>query len=203
MADLAMDARPAVAPGRNLAIAVSVVAHALAALALFWKLGATPTYQELPAMNVQLAPRPTSRPPAERSVRTTRPHLARVLPNSAPSNVPPVLASPADEPPAPQAAPQPPDSVRSVLRRAAGCEPAALVGLSPAERDACLDRLAKGRGGPSGLNLDRRGDYAAAKNPAPYLTRKPRNGCKATGAGDTAPSGDQGFKAGVGCAWSF
>jgi hypothetical protein len=203
MTDLAMDLRPRAAPARSLAIAVSVVAHALAALALFWRLGAAPTYQELPAMNVQLAPLPTSRPPPERSTRTTRPHPARVPPNSVPSNVPPVLVSPAEEPPAPQAAPQPSDSMRNVLRRAAGCEPAALVGLSPAERDACLDRLAKGRGGPSGLNLDRRGDYAAAKNPTPYLTRKPKNGCKATGAGDVAPSGDQGFKAGVGCAWSF
>lgn len=201
MADLAMDARPAAAPGRNLAIALSIAAHVVVFLALFWKFGAAPTYAELPAMNVQLAPLPTSRPKPERA---TRRHLARVVPNSASSNAPPALVSPAAEPPAPQAASQPPpDSMRNVLRRAAGCDPAALVGLSPAERDACLDRLAKGRGGPSGLNLDRRGDYAAAKNPAPYLTRKPRNGCKATGAGDAAPSGDQGLKAGVGCAWSF
>ncbi len=203
MTDFAMDSRPRAAPGRNLAIAVSIAAHVLAFLALFWKFGAAPTYAELPAMNVQLAPPPASRPSPEPSTRTTKPHLARTLPNAAPPNLPPAPVNPAPEAAAPEVAQQPPDGVRNVLRRAAGCDPAALVGLSAAEREACLDRLAKGRGGPSGLNLDRRGDYAAAKNPAPYLTRKPRNGCKATAAGDVAPSGDQGAKAGIGCAWSF
>ena len=78
-----------------------------------------------------------------------------------------------------------------------------LLALSPAERQVCLDRLAKApSGGPIALNLDRHGD-AAGKDQEPYLARKPRNGCKIGAGGDTTPSGVQGVAAGVGCALSF
>ena len=205
MADLAMDARPGAAPGRNLAIAVSVVAHVLVFLALFWKFGAAPTYAELPAMNVQLAPWPKTRP-QPKPVRTQR-APAKASPER--SALPPVLARPAISPQEPSPVPQSPPSdgeaagVRKALRGLGGCSHADLLVLSPSERQACLDRLAKAPGGGArALNLDRRG-YAAGKAQEPYLQRKPKDGCKARAAGDTAPMGNQGAAGGVGCAWSF
>ena len=205
MADLAMDARPAAAPGRNLAVAVSVVAHVLVLLALFWKFGAAPTYAELPAMNVQLAPWPQTRPPPK-PVKTHR-GPAKVTPER--SLLPPVLARPAISAQEPSPVPQTPPSegeaagVRKALRGLGGCAHVDLLALSPAERQTCLDRLAKApRGGELRLDLDRRG-YAAAKTQEPYLQRKPKNGCKIGAGGDTTPSGVQGVAGGIGCALSF
>ena len=202
-----MDTRPGGAPARSLAIAVSVVAHVLAALALFWKFGAAPAYHELPAMNVQLAPWPQ---PARRAPPRPMPATARRGPAKAspePSALPPVLARPAvtaqefgavAQTPPGQAA-----GVRRALRGLGGCSHADLLALSPAERQVCLDRLAKApSGGPIALNLDRHGD-AAGKDQEPYLARKPRNGCKIGAGGDTTPSGVQGVAAGVACALSF
>lgn len=205
MADLAMDSRPGAALGRNLAIAVSVAAHVLIFLALFWKFGAAPTYAELPAMNVQLAPWPRTRPPPK-PIRTQR-APAKASPER--SVLPPVLARPAIGPqepsPVPQAEPQEGEAagVRKALRGLGGCSHADLLALSPSERQTCLDRLAKAPGGGAmALNLDRRG-YAAGKAQEPYLQRKPRNGCKVGAGGDTTPSGLQGVAGGVGCALSF
>lgn len=200
MADLAMDSRPVTVPARNLAIAVSVVAHVLVLLALFWKFGSAPTYAELPAMNVQLAPRPKTRPPPRPPTKATTRPPAHVSPRL--EAAPPGLSRPVLEPPAPETAPPAP-AVRDVLRKAIGCDPAMLARLSAAEREACLDRLAKApAGGAMALNLDRRG-YAAGKAQEPYLQRKPRNGCKIGAGGDTTPSGVQGVAGGVGCALSF
>jgi hypothetical protein len=203
MADLAMDARPGAAPARNLAIAVSVVAHALVFLALFWKFGAAPTYAELPAMNVQLAPRPKARPPAK--PMKTQPAAGK----ASSERPPPVLARPAVGAQELNPVPQAPSSegeaasVRQALRGLGACSHADLSALSPSERQTCLDRLAKAPGGGAmPLNLDRRG-YAAGKAQEPYLQRKPRNGCKIGAGGDTTPSGVQGVAGGVGCALSF
>jgi len=208
MTDLAMDLRPRAAPARGLAIAVSVVAHALAALALFWKLGAAPTYQELPAMNVQLAPWPQAarRPPPPKPEQTQRPP-AKASP--APSVLPPVLSRPAVSARELGAVPQAPPSegeganVRNALRGLGGCSYADMLALSPAERQGCLDKLAKAPGGGElRLDLDGRG-YAAAKTQEPYLQRKPKNGCKVGAGGSTTPSGLQGVAGGIGCALSF
>jgi hypothetical protein len=208
MADLAMDTRPRAAPARSLAIAVSVAAHALAFLALFWRLGAAPAYQELPAMNVQLAPWPQTvrRPPPPRPVETQR---SPAKPSQESSTTPTVLSRPAVTAQESGAVPQAPPSegegasVRNALRGLGGCSHADLLTLSPSERQACLDRLAKApAAGAMALDLDGRG-YAAAKAREPYLQRKPKNGCKVGAGGDTAPSGNQGAAAGVGCAWSF
>ena len=93
--------------------------------------------------------------------------------------------------------------MRKALRGLGACSLADMLALSPSERQACLDRLAKAPGGgPMALNLDRRG-YAAGKAQEPYLQRKPRNGCKIGAGGDTVPSGNQGVAAGIGCALSF
>jgi len=205
MADLAMDVRPGAAPTRNLAIAVSVVAHVLVLLALFWKFGAAPTYAEQPAMNVQLAPWPQTRPPPQPAKKQRAPAKAspeRFL-------LPPVLARPAISAQEPSPVPQAPPSegeaagVRKALRGLGGCGHADLLTLSPSERQTCLDRLAKApSAGAMTLNLDKRG-YAAAKTQEPYLQRKPKNGCKVGAGGDTAPMGNQGVAGGIGCALSF
>jgi hypothetical protein len=205
MADLAMDARPGAAVRRNLAVAVSLAAHLLVFLALFWKFGAAPAYVELPAMNVQLAPLPKGRPPPA-PVKAKRP-LAKASPQR--SVFPPVLARPATSAQERGALPLRPTSegegasVRQALRRLGGCSHAELLNLSASERQACLDRLAKApTGGELRLDLDRRG-YAAGKAQEPYLQRKPKNGCKIGAGGDTTPSGVQGVAGGLGCALSF
>jgi hypothetical protein len=204
MADLTMDRRPGAPRSRDLAIAVSVVVHGLLFLALFWKFGAAPSYPEAPVMSVELAPpwgRPASPPP-----RPAAPPKAKATASPVHPNLPPVLSKPATEARPADAVPQTPGAegdarVRNALRGRVGCDSANLVNLSPAERQACLDRLAKGGGGRMPLNLDRRGDYA--KNLQPYLERRPRNGCKARAGGDKAPMGEEGVAGGLSCAWSF
>jgi len=140
--------------------------------------------------------------------QATRP-VGRATPNL-PSEPPPIPPRPFEAPPA--AAPGPGADanagLQAALRHRFGCDHAAFAGLSPAERQDCLDRLARNRTAdigkvPATLNLDRRGDYAASQNPVPYLNRRPTNGCKTMAAGDQAPDGRQGATAGVGCALSF
>lgn len=191
--------------GRRLALAASVVGHAAAALALFWHLGATLNSPIVPAMNVELA-RPLRTPPprpARQATPATRP--ARRAAASAPIEPPPIPPRPFEPPPAGAEAKA---GLQAALRRRLGCDHAGFAGLSAAERQDCLDRLAQDRAADIGkvaatLNLDRRGDYAASQNPVPYLNRRPKNGCKSMAAGDQAPDGRQGAAAGVGCAFSF
>jgi hypothetical protein len=79
-----------------------------------------------------------------------------------------------------------------------GCD---LPHLTDAERSACAGRLATNRPTrPTPLNFDPHGLYV--RDPEPYLTRKPKNGCKVMAGGDTA-AGQHGVAAGVGCNWSF
>jgi hypothetical protein len=196
--------------GRRLALAASVVGHLGAALALFWHLGAALNAPSIPAMNVELA-RPSRPPPRlERQARQVTRLVGRAAPNAPPETTP-IAPRPFE---APLAAPPPgPDAdaragLQAALRRRFGCDHAGFASLSAAERQDCLERLARNSAAdvgkvPATLNLDRRGDFAASQNPVPYLNRRPKNGCKAMAAGDQAPDGRQGPAAGVGCAFSF
>jgi len=199
-----IDRRRAVARDRSLAIALSVAAHVLAFLALFWKFGASLAYPETPVMNVELAPwsRTSPAPPP--------PPKDKPVKNKIRSNLPPVLTQPMSEAHRADAVPQVPGPqapgdegarLRNALRRGAGCEHADLLGLSTVERQACLDRLAKAQAGAARLNFDLRGGYA--KNPQPFVERRPKNGCKARAGGDKAPMGQEGVAGGLTCAWSF
>jgi hypothetical protein len=191
------------------------VAHAAVFLALFWRFGSTPSLQSVPVMNVALVrlhsaerPRPKLPSPARQAISRTR---AAVTPDN-PPDVPPRPFAP----PLPDLAPGPDANagMRTVLRGLVGCEHATLARLSPAERQDCLDRLARRRtaelGKAPALNLDRRGDYAV-QDPTPYLIRRPKDGCKPRAAGYVrpVPSGaasgfaKPGVAAGVDCAWSF
>lgn len=203
-----IDRRRGVARDRSLAIALSLAAHVLAFLALFWKFGASLAYPETQVMNVELAQpwrRPASVPPKplRRHSAPSRPHLPPVL------SQPLTQALPADV--VPQAPPPESDArVRNALRGIVGCDRATLMQLTPAERQRCLDRLAKvpGAGGQLPLNLDKRGDYAGAKNREPFLARTPKNGCAPRVAESDVQAIGQGqqkqnWTASVGCAWSF
>ena len=199
-----IDRRRGAARDRSLAIALSVAAHVLAFLALFWKFGASLAYPETPVMNVELAPWSRTSPAPPPPVKSPK-----TKPNPIHPNLPPVLTQPLSEARPVDAVPQAPvpqtpgdeaSRLRSALRRGAGCEHADLLGLTAAERQACLDRLAKAQGGGARLNFDLRGGYA--KNPQPFLERRPKNGCKARAGGDTAPMGEQGVASGIACAWS-
>jgi hypothetical protein len=118
-------------------------------------------------------------------------------------------ATRATEAPDLTAAPNPAEptaDLRHLLRRTAGCEHAAFLDLSPAERQECEERLVKAgaaRQGAAGFNLDRHGAFSASKDQLPYLERRPRNGCKLRAGGDIGAMGEQGTAGGVGCAWSF
>jgi len=207
MADVMIDRRRGVARDRSLAIALSVAAHVLAFLALFWKFGASLAYPETPVINVELAPwsRASPAPPPP-----VKPPKAKPVRNPIRPNLPPVLAQPLSEArpadavaqaPVPQAPGDEASRLRNALRRGAGCEHADLLGLTAAERQACLDQLAKAQAGAARLNFDLRGGYA--KNPQPFLERRPKNGCKPRAGGDKAPMGQEGVAGGLTCAWSF
>jgi hypothetical protein len=154
-------------------------------------------------MNVELAPwsRTSPAPPAP-----VKPSKAKPAPYPARPNLPPVLSQPPSEARPVDAVPQAPGEeetsrLRNALRRGAGCEHADLLGLSAAERQACLDQLAKAQAGGSRLNFDLRGGYA--RNPQPFLERRPKSGCKVRAGGDKAPMGEEGVAGGLACAWSF
>jgi hypothetical protein len=210
MADVMIDRRRAVARDRSLAIALSVAAHLLAFLALFWKFGASLAYPETPVMNVELAPWSRTSPAPPPPVKPPK-----AKPNPIHPNLPPVLTQPLSEARPADAVPQAPvpqtpvdeaTRLRNALRRGAGCEHADLLGLSAAERQACQDRQAKAQGGGPRLNFDLRGGYA--KNREPFLARTPKNGCAPRLAESDVQAIGQGqqkqnWTASVGCAWSF
>lgn len=176
-----------------------------------WRLGGSPIYAEAPVMNVELARLQPSkarrRMPSERRIAAAaapqarsdhdRPQL-RIEPAS--PTVPGVVIGPASAPPINEER----EGVRKVLRGMLGCDHAALAGLSPEERRRCEERLARAPGVTiPHLNLDKGGAFAAGQDLEPYLARRPKNGCKARAGGDTAPSGDKGAAAAIGCALSF
>jgi hypothetical protein len=188
-----------------LAFGAAALAHVLVIFLLVWRLGAMPPLAETPTMNVQLT-RALPKPRPEKAPRTVAP---RAGPGSR-SKSPLHLTPQPDEQalvgvPAPLAA-GPEGDVRRALRGILGCQHADLARLSPEERQRCLDRMASAgsneRGAPiARLNLDIRGTYA--KDPEPYLNRRPKHGCKPRAAGDVSPAGKEGAEAGIDCAWSF
>lgn len=71
------------------------------------------------------------------------------------------------------------------------------------ERDACDEQLGAGlpvSGAPNGFDIDPERRYEAAD---PYLTRRPKDGCKAGAGGSTDPMGKEGPAAGIWCVKRF
>ena len=178
----------------------SIATHAVVFAVLLWTLRTPGPSPESEAVQVDLvrAPTPPVRPPPR--PRPKRPDAS--VPFSRPPSSAP--AAPPDSVP-PRHGPSSPETdaagaARSALRAALGCEHADFLGLSTEERQRCQDRMRRASP-PFQVNLDPRGFYLV--NPEPYLTRKPKNGCKVRVAGDPGPAGQSGGAAGVACGLSF
>lgn len=156
-------------------VAGSILAHlgALAILAILAPDHAqNRRYEPSPVFVVTMAPRIVTTPQeVVRPRQLLRPRPSRSRPDDlsvAPLVVPQAL------PPAPQA-PTPPSltpQLSAALRRGLGCANIASVGLSQAERDACMERLGQGAKDaayiPPGLSRAKQAllDQAAAKRKA-------------------------------------
>ena len=182
------------------AIVFSLAANSLVAF-LFWELRVAPVYDSAPATIVRLMPRltlPRYRSEAPRHPPARSAPLA-VRASPAPAAIPSAPASVAAS--APSVAP--PDradaaNLSGALRGLFGC---GLPHPTDADRAACAEKLAANL--PTlhpPFNLDPHGRYVS--DPEPYLTRKPKNGCKVMASGDSVV-GQHGVAAGVGCAKSF
>lgn len=158
---------------------------------------------EPPPMEVMLMPPALRRAPLAEPrpapAKPIRPHVARSVVRAPVVRHDPAVATPDGGPTAEAVQP----GVRQALRGLLGCRHAALAGLSPEERQRCQDRLGALAGQERGPKLDFDTRGAFARDPDPYLARKPKNGCKARAGGDVAPTGEHGAALGVGCAWAF
>lgn len=186
--------------GRWLLLILSVGAHVVV---LGWLMTHRQPFSraiEPPTMKVMLMPpllrrAPLAEPKRERA-RPVRAHVPRSVVRAPVVRHDRAVATPNGET-APAA------GVRQALRGLLGCRHATLAGLSQEERERCQERLGAmvdQERGPK-LDLDTRGAFA--RDPDPYLARKPKNGCKARAGGDVAPTGEHGAALGVGCAWAF
>jgi hypothetical protein len=178
--------------------------HILAFIWLVDQRHAFPPVIDPPAMVVSLVPPLPRQPPPSAQVRSERRQAVLARPPE-PQTVRPLVIPDIDraDSGADRAAAE---GFRQVLRGLVGCAPSALAGMPAEARQRCQDQLAartawdRGAPGPK-LSFDTRGEFAA--NPEPYLTRKPKNGCRVRAAGDTGVSGQDGARAGIGCAFSF
>lgn len=187
--------------GRNVrpvALGASVVFHAVLVLVLARFLAQTPIQAEAPVMRVTLVSPPERSVPRqaakreisrERRVETT---TARATPAIADLPVAPRIAAPGDGGVAGRA--------QQALQGLAGCERA---GLSREERERCETRRWASADAPATrLNLDPSGRYV--EDAEPFLSRRPKKGCRVRAAGDTNAMGDSGnARAGFTCVIPF
>jgi hypothetical protein len=143
-----------------------------------------------PIVDLELAPR--ALPPEPRPSRKSRaPAPPRSAPSPtviapAPSEAPPPNAAPVREPPPSPGAPGASSNLGAILRGSVGCDFTGV--LSSAEREACHERLAKGRSSDPGGALPAMRPEARAAFDAgarrddwihqPFLAEKPKNGCR-------------------------
>ena len=167
--------------GRWVVGLVSLGVHAAAILLLLRSLAQEP-YVEPPVMEVALVPPPVAtRPRPERPRSEPRKERPRAR---APS-LPPV-APPTDVAPRYVEAQPGPGTLRPMIPGLRGCE-----SLSRAARERCREqRWAKEDRPPPKLNLDLEGRFA--ENPEPFLSRRPKKGCRPRVTGDVDPMGDSG-----------
>lgn len=176
-------------PGRRMAIptvlAASAAFHLLLLALLLRSLASGPSHAEGPVLQVSLVRPPERLRPAstERRARRTAPatirdHLAPIPPE--PSAVAPRMA---EAPSADAGA-----AMRRALGGLAGCD---RPGLSREDRDRCEARRWTGGGTAAArLNLDPAGRNA--KDPEPFLSKRPRKGCRVRVTGDIDPMGESG-----------
>jgi hypothetical protein len=172
-----------------LAIGFAVAIHLLFLL-LMLTVRPSVSSRASPIVDLELAP--WALPPQPRSSRRSRaPAPPRSEPSPtvmapAPSAAPIPNTAPAREPPAPPAAPAASPNLGAILRGSVGCDFTGI--LSPAEREACRERLAKGRSSAPGGALPAVRPEAKAAFDAgakrddwihqPFLAEKPKNGCR-------------------------
>lgn len=193
---------------RSVALLASAVFHAVLFVLLVRYLAPPPGYEEPPSIQVSLVPplRPERAhrdlaDPAQSEARDALAQTEPVLP------VQPAATSQADGGAAPLtpsgAAPGEAEIAargRQALRGLRGCD---LARLTREERERCeTERWARVPQVTARLNLDPTGRYA--KNPEPFLSRRPKDGCRARLTGDVDPMGnDMNARAGVTCVIPF
>jgi hypothetical protein len=192
----------------------SAAFHALLLLLFVLDLDRGPVVPSIPPMIVSLerapeaVPPPTARsasqgaakvpsPAPKTEVAPAAPVAVPAAPALAPALTPALASAPA---PASSAAPAPP---ASSLRGLGKCRLATLDRLSPDERARCQEQLAQGLDGGHAArpNLDPTGRYV--KDPAPYLTRPPKDGCKPVGSVKQVLMGQTAVTMAAGCGRSF
>jgi hypothetical protein len=199
---------------RTAALVASAVFHAvLLALLVRYATQETPVYDEPPTLQATLVPPDRPGPEAHRDrIGPRAPDSRDVLARTAPglpvqAVAPPVLGDVAPFTPgaaSPGAAsPSEADVAargRQALRGLGGCDRAA---LTLKEREDCeAQRWAGVAQVAKRLNLDPSGRYA--RNPEPFLSRRPSKGCRVRVAGDVDGMGnDMNARAGVTCVKPF
>lgn len=193
---------------RTTALVASGVLHAvLLVLLVRYAARGTPTYREPPTIQAMLvppdrpgpAPRDRIRPPSS-DARDAPARSAPLLPVQAAAPRPGEVApfTPGDA--LPGIPPSEADVAAKALRGLRACDRAE---LTRQEREDCeAQRWAKAAPVTARLNLDLSGRYA--KNPEPFLLRRPKNGCRARMGGDVDAMGDDSnVRAGVTCVKPF
>ncbi len=196
-------AAPRAPSGRTVAIAVSAAAHAGLFGLFAWRLGEAPVMPEPPVMVVELTPWPRREPPEE--APRPRPRAAGM----GERNQRELVVRQSTPPPDASAAPAPVATGEAqaglALRGLVDCRPSMLDRLPPEARERCEQRLA---GDPAlrtaaaaRLNLDPTGRFA--KDDEPFLSRRPKKGCRIRAAGDIDPMGQHGAAGGITCVIPF
>jgi hypothetical protein len=194
---------------RTAALVASGVLHAvLLVLLVRYAARGTPTHREPPTIQAMLVPpdrpgpthRDRLRPPSSDD-RDALARAAPVLPVQAATPHPGEVApfTPGDALPD-TTAPSEADVAAKALRGLRGCD---RVELTRQEREDCeAQRWARAAPVTARLNLDLSGRYA--KNPEPFLLRRPKKGCRARMGGDPDARGDDSnVRAGVTCVKPF
>lgn len=185
---------------RSVSLLASAIFHAILFVALVRYLAPPPGYEEPPSIQVSLVPpvRPerAHRAVADPARSDDRGALAQTEPVLPIQSAPTSLAN-GD---AASGEAEGPAKGRPALRGLRGCDP---VRLTREERERCeAERWARVAPVTTPLNLDPTGRYA--KNPEPFLSRRPTDGCRARLTGDVDPMGnDMNARAGVTCVIPF
>ena len=187
--------------GRNVrpvALGASVVFHAVLLLVLARFLAQTPIHAEAPVVRVTLVS------PPERSVPKQAPRREITRERRVERTTAQATPAVADLPVAPRIAP-PGDGAlagraQQALQGLGGCERA---GLSREDQERCETRRWASADAPAKrLNLDPSGRYV--EDTEPFLSRRPKKGCRVRAAGDTNAMGDSGnARAGFTCVVPF
>jgi hypothetical protein len=197
---------------RTAAFVASAVFHAvLLVLLVRYASQGTPTYREPPAIQAMLVP-PDRPGPVHRDragPRSSDDHDA--LARTAPAPLAPSAASPPPADVAPFTLGASPDTIapgeadlaargRQALQGSRGCDRGE---LTREQREDCeAQRWARAAPVTPRLNLDPSGRYA--RNPEPFLSRRPSKGCRVRVAGDVDGMGnDMNARAGVTCVKPF